>query len=180
MGSHHFETLRRVVIDASKGSSWAKAVREWQVTGVEEDPTSTGSCVCGKNNLRYLYQIENHHTGGALFPIGSVCVNLFEVKTLKRDVKVLRRLFDLRAAFTAHRRVELKDGHFTRNVLADLWENGAFPDNRYNRENGENDYKFLLDLFNRQRPPTANERKKVWALINRTIRPFVLQDDRLK
>jgi len=180
MSSHNFETLRGVVINASVANAWAPAVQEWQVVGVEEDPQSTGWCVCGKSNLRYLYRIENRHTYDTLFPIGSVCVNLFEVEALDRDVAVLRRLFDLRTAFAAGQRVQLTNNYFTRNVLADLWERGAFPDNHYNRSNGENDYKFLLDMFNQRHPPTDNEDSKIWVLINRTIKPFVLQDERLR
>lgn len=29
-------------------------------------------------------------------------------------------------------------------------------------------------------PPTVKERGKIWVLINKTIKPFVLQDERLR
>lgn len=179
MGTHNFETLRGAVLDASLSNSWAKAVEEWQVVAVEEDPDGTGICVCGKTGLVYLYTIRNTQTDWTLFPIGSSCVNLFEVEELDTSVTVLRRLFDLRAAYETGKRVDLTSDYFSRAVLADLWQNGAFPPNEYNRGNGDNDYKFLLDLFNQHHEFTERERAKVWVLLNRTIKTFVLEDKRL-
>lgn len=180
MASHNFETLRRVVLNASRARSWSAAVEEWQVLGVEEDPAGRGICVCGKTGLVHLYTIGNRRTERRLFPIGSVCINLFEVEELSTDVKVLRRLFAMRAAFAGGKRVELTPEHFSRAVLADLWEHDAFPPNEYNKGNGENDYKFLLDIFNQRNQPSDAQSRKVWVLLNRTIRPFVLTDERLR
>lgn len=179
MTSHNFEALRVAVLDASRASRWARAVEEWQVIGLEEDPQAEGICVCGKTGLVYLFTIRNHLNQHTLFPIGSSCVNLFEVEELDLSVSVLRRLFELRTAFVDGKRVELTSDFFSRAVLADLWQNGAFPPNEYNRSNGENDYKFMLDMFNQRHDFTDNEARKVWVLINRTIRTFVLNDQRL-
>lgn len=179
MSIHSFETLRRVVIEGSVAQRWAHAVEEWQVVGVEEDPQAEGICVCGKTGLIYLYTIRNRHNFQEIFPIGSTCVNLFEQDELDVAVNVLRRLFELRAAFVAGRRVELTKDHFSRAVLADLWQSGAFPPSGYNRWNGDNDYKFLLDMFNQRHELTENEERKVWVLINRIIRTFVMGDTRL-
>ncbi|MFC3297885.1 hypothetical protein [Clavibacter michiganensis] len=149
------------------------------MTGLENDPAGRGVCVCGKTGLVYLYTINNLHTRQSLFPIGSVCVDLFEVAELTADVSVLRGLFELRSAFEGGMRVTLAGEYFTRALLADLWENGAFPSNEYNRGNGENDYKFLLDMFNSRHEPSTRENKKIWVLINKAIKPFVLTDERL-
>lgn len=179
MSSHNFETLRSAVLAASVSRRWSHAVEEWQVVGVEEDPRGTGICVCGKTNLVYLYTIHNEHTQARLFPIGSSCVNLFEIEELNLSVTVLRRLFDLRASFSTGTPVTLTTEHFSRAVLADLWQNGAFPASDFNRSNGDNDYKFLLDMFNQRHDPTEKERRKVWVLINKVIKPFVMTDARL-
>jgi hypothetical protein len=179
MSTHNFGALRRAVIEASLADRWAQAVEEWQVVGVEEDARATGICVCGKTGLVYLYTIHNRLTRDVLFPIGSSCVNLFEVEELDVTVAVLRRLFELRAAFAQGNRVELTSDYFSRAVLADLWQNGAFPPNEYNRSNGDNDYKFLLDLFNQRHEFTDKEERKVWVLLNRTIKSFVMSDERL-
>lgn len=179
MASHNFQSLRAAVIAGSRASTWAASVGEWEVAGLEEDPTSTGTCVCGNTGLRYLYAIRNPGTGHELAPIGSVCVEYFEVPELTEGVSALRRLFDLRAAYVNLRPVALTTEYFSRALLADLWENGAFPDNGYNRNNGENDYRFLLDWFNSHSAPSEKERRKIWVLVNRTIPQFVLSDERL-
>lgn len=167
------------MIDASVSNTWSQAVDEWEVTSVEEDQRGTGICVCGKTGLRYLYAVHNRQTERTLFPIGSSCVNLFEVEELNVSVDVLRRLLELRDAFAARKRIELTAEYFSRSVLADLWERGAFPPNKFNRRNGTNDYKFLLDLFNQRHAFTEAEERKVWVLINKTIKTFVMNDDRL-
>jgi len=179
MTSHNFEALRAAVLAASRAKRWSQAVQEWHVIGVEEDPQSEGVCVCGKTGLTYLFTIRNHLNQRALFPIGSSCVNLFGVEELDLSVNVIRRLFDLKSAFAEGQSVELTKDFFSRAVLADLWQNGAFPPNDYNRFNGDNDYKFMLDMFNQRHDFTENEARKVWVLINRTIKPFVLRDQRL-
>lgn len=179
MSTHNIEVLRRVVVDASASHLWGQAVAEWRVVGVEEDARSSGVCVCGKTGLRYLFEIYNYQTHHNLLPIGSTCINLFDVKELDVTVSVLRRLFDLRTAFTSGEGVFLTTEFFSRATLADLWQNGAFPPNGFNRFNGDNDYRFLLDMFNQRRDLTPGEGRKVWVLLNRAIKNFVLNDERL-
>jgi len=179
MGTHNFEALRGVVVAASLSDKWAQAVEEWQVVGVEEDTRGNGICVCGKTGLVYLYTINNRLTRQDLFPIGSSCVNLFEVEELDVSVNVLHQLLKLRSAYATNKSVDLSSEYFSRAVLADLWENGAFPPNEFNRGNGDNDYKFLLDLFNQHHEFTRNEERKVWVLLNKTIKNFVMNDERL-
>ena len=177
--THNFEKLRQVVVGASLSNRWAQAVQEWQVIGVEEDAGASGICVCGKTGLRYLFEIYNRRTDQPLLPIGSSCVNMFEVEELDLSVAELRRLFDLRSAYSSHRRVYLTSEFFSRATLADLWQNGAFPPNNYNNHNGENDYRFLLNMFNQRHELTDKEKSKVWVLLNRTIKDFVMDDERL-
>lgn len=179
MTTHNFKKLRSAVIEASQSDNWERAVQEWQVISVEEDPRGTGTCVCGKNPLVYLYIIHNWRTKQTLVPIGSKCVNLFGVEELDLSVDVLHRLLKLRTAYATNRSIALTGDYFSRNVLADLLHNGAFPPNGFNRQSGDNDYKFLLDLFNQRQEITPNEGRKVWVLLNRTIRNFVLNDERL-
>ena len=177
--THNFQTLRRVVVNASRASHWDQAVLEWQVMGVKEDPASSGTCVCGKRGLRYLYEIYNRQTTHTLLPIGSSCVEMFGLDELDMSVAELRRLFDLRSAYESHRWVPFTSDFFSRATLTDLWENDAFPPNRFNGQNGKNDYRFLMRMFNMRRAPTDGENRKIRALLY-TIRDFVLSDDRLK
>lgn len=179
MSAHNFVALRRAVIESSLSNNWVQAVQEWQVVSVEEDPRGTGICVCGKTSLVYLYTIHNLKTQQSLFPIGSKCVNLFGVAELDLSVNVLHQLLKLRSAYASRERIDLTSEYFSRALLADLWQSEAFPPNDFNRGNGYNDYKFLLDMFNQRHEFTQKEARKVWVLINRTIRNFVMKDERL-
>ena len=65
------------VIDASEADTWENAVQEWEIVDCEEDEDLTESCVCGKEELRYLFTIRNVYNGNLLFPIGSSCIKKF-------------------------------------------------------------------------------------------------------
>lgn len=180
MSTLHFGQLRRAVLEASHANDWTDAVHEWQIAGLEEEDEADGICVCGKTGLAYLYTIYNPTTDQELFPIGSECINHFGVRELRSESTIIRSLFKLKAAFLAGESVILKGGLFSRALLTDLYENGAFPPNEHNSGNGEKDYHFMLDMFNQRKDPTRNQGKKIWFLINHSIRSFILQDERLK
>ncbi len=63
MTSKYYENLLGVVLDASKSSFWEKAVLEWELSDWDEDEEMETSCLCGKENIRYLFTIENTLTG---------------------------------------------------------------------------------------------------------------------
>ena len=69
--SVYYENLKKNVIEHSQADDWHSAVNEWEIDDVEEDETLTESCVCGKENLRYLFTIRNEFNGKKLYPIGS-------------------------------------------------------------------------------------------------------------
>ena len=53
--SRYMENLIFRVIDESEANSWNDAVLEWEIIDCEEDDELSLSCICGKENLRYLY-----------------------------------------------------------------------------------------------------------------------------
>jgi hypothetical protein len=57
--SKYVENLIKKVIDNSISNNWNDAVREWDIVDCEEDDSLTESCICGKEELRYLYTIQN-------------------------------------------------------------------------------------------------------------------------
>lgn len=71
MTRHNFQTLKAAVIAACRANAWAAAVEEWEVVGLEADPTATGMCVCGNTGLRYLYTIRNPKAGQELSRSGA-------------------------------------------------------------------------------------------------------------
>lgn len=60
--TYRYKLLKKV-IDLSEGSEWDSAVKEWEIDGVEEDEDCSSTCVCGKENLRYLFTIQNSKNG---------------------------------------------------------------------------------------------------------------------
>ena len=118
MVANSFETLKKVIEDNSEADHFFRAVHEWGVVAVEEDPLQEGECA-----------------GERIF--------------LEAD--------------------------FSRDILRWLYEAGAFPANRFNNNNGENDYLFLLDMFNKHIKDniTQPQQRKIWGLLNYTVKPFV-------
>lgn len=167
-----FEALKTVVIANSIANNWDDAVQEWDMIGVSEDETMRSSCHCGKFGIRYLYEIYNRLNGNTLKPIGSECIKRFGRKDLRDKVSITGQYFNLRKAIYNNEFVQLSSKYFSRKLLRFLFEQGAFPSSKYNKGNPENDYNFMLAMFNKKKRSEAQERK-VRALLNTSIIPFV-------
>lgn len=176
----NFAALQDAVVRESVATRWADAVMEWEVVGVEYDHAQGGVCVCGKTELVELFTIVNQRNGARLFPIGSVCVNKFGRSDLDQEVNVLKRFLHLREAITTHEWIELTSEYFSRALIRDLYDQGAFPPNQWNGGDGWGDCDFLLKMFNKhdKEAITAAQNRKIRALLG-TIKTFVLADERL-
>jgi len=182
MTTANFQALRRAVIESSVADRWKPAAREWEVTSVEEHPDSSGECICGQTNLLWMYTITNGVNGAELFPIGSTCVNHFERTELNQQVGVFRKLLQLRAAVRQGTPIALTTEYFSRAVLDELYEAGAFTPDQYNHGDGWNDWDFLRKMFgvhDKSAISTARQRK-IRKLLEMKVVPFVLSDDRLR
>lgn len=176
MAVNSFETLKKKIEANSVAGRFYQAVNEWTVTAVEEEPTGDGECICGQQELRYMYTIENPQSGRTLRYIGSTCVQHFESKDLDLQVSVFRELFELQKKFRANKAVEMNADYFSRESLKWLHQEKAFPATQYNGQDGANDYQFLLDMFNKHHKEdiTSKQRGKINGLISYQIRPMVL------
>lgn len=74
MESSYRRNLINQVLTASQSSFWDSAVQEWVIEDCQEDNSVSSVCICGKENLRYLYTIYNKLNGNRLDPIGSCCI----------------------------------------------------------------------------------------------------------
>ncbi|MCD5348417.1 hypothetical protein [Agromyces sp. S2-1-8] len=182
MTTASFQALVRAVIDDSVANTWADAVLEWEVDGLEEDPRGLGMCVCGQPNLVQLFTIRNTRNGNVLFPIGSKCVHQFEVKELDQQVNVLSDLLRLRTAINDGKFVTLTSEYFTRALLEFLYDEGAFPPDQWNGGDGEVDVDFLLKMFNKRDKDaiTPPQRRKIRALLMTKVFPFVQAYQRVR
>ena len=75
--SSYYKNLIKQVLESSESDTWKSAVTEWEIYDVEEDEKQLESCICGKENLRYLYTIRNKLNDNQLYPIGDKNVALF-------------------------------------------------------------------------------------------------------
>lgn len=172
MGSN-IEDLMNSVIEASVSKEWKTATEEWDITDFYEDVGCSSSCVCGKENLRYLFEITNRYNGNVLFPIGSKCIFQFNRSDLNAFTAVYESLFKLQHAMLNGMRIELNSTFFSRRLLLYLYKNKAFRPTPYNGFSGYNDYEFLLKMFNSRTPPTEKQQRKINAIIIGSVKPYL-------
>lgn len=170
--SVYYRNLIQRVIDNSEASTWENAVLEWEIFDCEEDETLESSCICGKEELRYLFTIRNTTNGNVIYPIGSSCIKRFERDDLDEEVAVKEQLFKLLHAIENNSFITLSSDFFSRKLLRYLYDLDAFEATEYNSYEPYNDYQFLLDMFNK-RMRTERQEKKATAIILNSIRPFL-------
>lgn len=137
------------VIRSSESDNWKDAVVEWDIDDCEEDLSCSSECVCGKENIKYLYTIRNRYSGRILYPIGSSCINKFGREDLRDATSLIESQFKLLHAVEEGRYLSLSSELFSRKLLRWLYEEGAF-DTEYNDYDGEDDYEFMLKMFNKR------------------------------
>lgn len=164
--------LIQAVLTLSEANDWKSAVAEWYLDDVEEDENLEESCVCGKEHLRYFFTIRNVLNNNTLYPIGSSCIKKFNRADLNEEVSAKEQLFKLLHAIENNSFLTLSTEFFSRKLLLYLYELGAFEATQYNDFEPHNDYKFLLDMFNK-RNRTDKQNKKATAIILSLIRPFL-------
>ena len=174
--SAYYNNLIKTVIDSSDATTWEDAVQEWEISDCDEDEEHESSCICGKENLRYLFTISNIHNHNTLFPIGSSCIKKFGCTNLTTIASLREQLFKLLHAIENESYILLSREYFSRELLRWLHEYDAFPPNCYNRNAPENDYQFLLDMFNKRNKNsiTQAQNSKINAIIIHSIKPFLL------
>lgn len=175
MASVNYNNLIERVLNASASNYWDEAVLEWEIVDCEEDRRCTSFCICGKEHIKYLYTIRNIKTGNILYPIGSSCIQKFEQDELTEETIIREKLFKLFHAIRSRERIELSSKYFSRNLLKYLYDNGVFVDSKYNSFDGYNDYRFMLDMFNKRKKTDISEAqiRKINGLIAYSIKPFL-------
>lgn len=175
MTSEYSKKLLARVITASEGNDWSAAVTEWVVSDSEEDVTATTSCICGKEHIRYLFEITNQINGHQLFPIGSQCIKRFHQTGLTQSTTLFESLFKLRRAILDGEYIQLNSTYFTKRLLAYLDEQNVFAPSAFNNWNGHADYEFLLKMFLKRDKDAITDKQqgKINALIMGQIFPYL-------
>ena len=173
----YYKNLIEKVIEYSEANTWDDAVKEWVVDSCEEDELVSSTCICKKTGLRYLFTILNTINGNTLFPIGSSCIKKFKRDDLNKQVDIYECLFKIVNAVNNKEYISLTTEFFNRKLLEYFYDEGAFVPNKYNRFIPEDDYLFLLDMFNKKNKDSITEKQhnKIKALIVSAIIPFVFR-----
>lgn len=182
MSNSYYNNMIRQVLDASYSDYWEEAVYEWEIVDYEEDEGCKSECICGKQGIRYLYTIRNRETQRQLYPIGSSCIRKFERDDMDEEIAVLEGMFNLYRAIRNRERIELSSKFFSKRLLRALYDEGAFPANKYNRFDGFNDYDFMLTMFNKRDKSSITEpqHRKIRGIIAYSIKPFLEQKLKIK
>lgn len=173
--SAYYENLIQVVLDKSERDNWHQAVVEWVVDDCEEDDECESSCICGKENLKYLFTIRNVLNGNILYPIGSSCIKKFERRELNDTAAIHQQLFKLLHAIENNEFITLSSDLFSKKLLEYFYDEGVFQANSHNHFNPEDDYEFLLKMFRKRDKDsiTTFQQRKITAIIMTSIRPYL-------
>lgn len=175
LASLYFKNLMNKVIDKSESDNWEDAVKEWKIINCQEDEQSSETCVCGKENLRYLFTIQNTINHSILFPIGSSCIKRFGRADLREETSIHEKMFKLLHMVEDHKFISFTPEFFSRKLLKYLYSQGAF-NTAYNDYCGYEDYQFMLKMFNMKDKSliTPKQDKKIKAIILNSIKPYLI------
>lgn len=175
--------LTQIVINNSESQEWTNAVEEWEICDYAEDNSCNSSCICGKENIKYLFTIHNKFNGNTLYPIGSSCIKKFGRAELSEEVDIVEGMFKLLHAVRDNKFIELSSDYFSRKLIFALHRDGAF-DVAYNNYAGTLDYEFFLKMFNKRDKASISSKQwsKIRAIIAYSIKPYLekLLADRIK
>lgn len=174
MDSIYRTNLINRVIEKSISKNFSDAVLEWEIIDCEEDETNSSGCLCGKENIRYLFSIKNINTGAVLYPIGSTCIKKFNRNDLNEIISYNESLFKLLHAVEKDEFLSLSPELFSRKTLLRLYNDGAFSYNNC-RFDPYSNYLFMLKMFNKIKKDdiTLLQKKKIAAILLCNIKPYI-------
>lgn len=162
-----------VILDHSKSKNWNNAVLEWNIVGFAEDRNHSSKCICGKENIKYLYDIKNEYNSNILTPIGSQCIKKFDVKSLKDKINVYESLFKLLSHYEKNKYIHFKKHKnlFNRKLIDYLGEKGVLEKEVY--KGRLIDYHDALKTLYNARNLTENQTNFATAIIINKIIPYL-------
>lgn len=85
---NNFKNLVNALLEKSESTDFETATHEWYVSSYNKEQCK---CVCGKENIINTYMITNVKNGNILGPIGSHCVNHFNINDAEIAMKILAK-----------------------------------------------------------------------------------------
>jgi hypothetical protein len=79
--------LEKELLSNSESKQIVEAINEWEeIAGYHMEFGE--QCICGKENIKYCFEIRNVKNGKTLYPIGSKCIENFGNETLLEQMKI--------------------------------------------------------------------------------------------
>ena len=169
--------LSEIVINNSVSKNWKDAINEWYISNmnyVDDDET----CICGKEGIKYCYEIKNIKNGNILYPIGSSCIKKFEREDLVLESEAYKVMYKIYKYYNSkgyknysmHAKNSSNENIFNRKIIEYFYDKEVFKSNKFSEEET---YSFLIDMFNKKSDLSEKQRKKVFANIKYNIIPYV-------
>jgi hypothetical protein len=80
--------LFQAVLDNSISKDINEAISEWDIMGYNIDHNV---CVCGKEDIKYCYVIQNRINNNVLYPIGKKCIRKFNNDNITDKAKIFEK-----------------------------------------------------------------------------------------
>lgn len=154
----YFKNFISPVRNNSVSPGWEDAKTEWEIWDYKKTTNSNTKCICGHENIKYLFTIRNKVNGKKLFPVGSCCIKKFKEPGWDEKFKAIKEEINLLYHYKHNKYIELSDVYFSPDLLKHLYNEGAF-DNRQNR--GKEDYEFMLKMLGTKKTLLTNSRQKL-------------------
>ncbi|MBO6055961.1 MAG: hypothetical protein J6P84_03195 [Alphaproteobacteria bacterium] len=157
------------IICSSVSDEWESAAHEWEVIYYGEDEGNT--CICGKEDIKYISGIYNRINGNELYPIGSRCINKFKSEKMNKDIHAYEKAFNkisngiskLRETIGKGESIKFTARLFSEELIRYLNKEGALDDN---------ERQFLLDMTGK-RYKRSGEREQINEIIESRIVPYI-------
>lgn len=157
------------IICSSEFEGWKEAAQEWKVIYYGEVEGTT--CICGKEEIKYISGIINCLNGNELFPIGSRCIKKFKSENMNEDINVYKEVFNkiskgiskLRETTDKGESIKFNARLFSEELIRYLNKKGAL---------NSSDCQFLLDTLG-QRCKKSEKKEQINKIIDESIVPYI-------
>lgn len=89
--SKYQENLIKTVMDKSWGNTWEEAVQEWDIIDCAEDNSLSRSCICGKEQIKYLYRLHNRKQTNGCFRLEVHVLKNFNAKIYRKKQQLQKQ-----------------------------------------------------------------------------------------
>ena len=84
-----FNLIKNVLEHSEETQDYNIAAFEWDI--VDCALVRNSVCLCGKENIKYCYTIQNFKNNNVLYPIGSSCIRKFNNDNLTNKTKIYEK-----------------------------------------------------------------------------------------